>query len=314
MASGTAIHWHGIRLVGSQDGVPGVTQDMVLPGKRYTYTFTVPDAGTFWYHAHQDASRQVPKGLYGPLIVLPAGGTGQAKDLFYSLHTYERGGGGPTGGPIAVNGDLGTVTKHIPPGTPVRVRVLNTDNGPRAIGLTGVPFKVVALDGNDLNGPIEINDTQVPVGASGRVDFVFTMPAAGVALSVASIPDAKGSVLVPPQPRVVFGSGAAPELPRLAMLDLLHYGTPAPDPLYAPADVTYPMVIAPTDGAVAYTINGTRYPHVPTMLVRRGQLVRIAIVNKDTTIHPIHLHGHTFSVVSDDNVQPTGSPLHLDTY
>src|SRR4051812_34033587 len=66
------------------------------------------------------------------------------------------------------------------------------------------------------------------------------------------------------------------------------------------------MVIRRATGAVAYSINGARYPKVPTMLVKRGQLVRIAIANKDTTIHPIHLHGHTFEVLSDKGPDPGG--------
>ena len=312
LAEGTAIHWHGIRLAGSQDGVPGVTQDLVRPGRRFTYRFTVPDAGTFWYHAHQNASRQVPKGLYGMLIVLPRAGAAPGLDLPVALHTYTRGGGGPSGGPIAVNGRLGVLRRAVAPGTPVRLRVLNSDNGPRLIGLAGVAFRVAALDGNDLAGPGELTDTQVPLAASGRVDLTFTMPGGPVALTVASVPDGPGAVSTPPRARVVLGD-RVPALPALATLDLMTYGTPAADPLTGPADATYPMVIAPATGAMAYTINGATHPDVPTILVAPGQLIRIVIVNDDETVHPIHLHGHTFTVVAQDGVPPAGSPLHLDT-
>ena len=65
----TAVHWHGIRLENAMDGVPGLTQAPVSPGDGYTYRFTPPDAGTFWYHSHHMSHEQVARGLMGPLIV-----------------------------------------------------------------------------------------------------------------------------------------------------------------------------------------------------------------------------------------------------
>jgi len=65
----TAVHWHGIRLENRFDGVPGVTQDPVLPGESFTYHVRVPDPGLFWYHPHlrEDATQGL--GLYGNLRV-----------------------------------------------------------------------------------------------------------------------------------------------------------------------------------------------------------------------------------------------------
>jgi len=48
----TTVHWHGIRLPNRMDGVPGLTQPPIRPGESFTYEFTPPDAGTFWYHPH----------------------------------------------------------------------------------------------------------------------------------------------------------------------------------------------------------------------------------------------------------------------
>ena len=50
----TTVHWHGIRLPNAMDGVPGLTQKPIRSGERFTYEFTPPDAGTFWYHPHAD--------------------------------------------------------------------------------------------------------------------------------------------------------------------------------------------------------------------------------------------------------------------
>src|SRR3546814_19788883 len=51
------------------DGVPHRTQHAVEPGGTFDYRFTVPDAGTFWYHPHERSWEQVARGLYGLLIV-----------------------------------------------------------------------------------------------------------------------------------------------------------------------------------------------------------------------------------------------------
>ena len=48
----TTIHWHGIRLQNAADGVPGMTQDPVKPGKTFVYEFTAPDPGTYFFHPH----------------------------------------------------------------------------------------------------------------------------------------------------------------------------------------------------------------------------------------------------------------------
>jgi FtsP/CotA-like multicopper oxidase with cupredoxin domain len=64
----TLIHWHGLRVPAAMDGTQGV-QRPVEPGETFTYRFTPPDAGTFWYHPHVNEPEQMEKGLYGALIV-----------------------------------------------------------------------------------------------------------------------------------------------------------------------------------------------------------------------------------------------------
>ena len=63
----TTIHWHGIRLHNKADGVPGMTQDPVPAGGSFTYEFTAPDPGTYFFHPHVGV--QLDRGLYAPLIV-----------------------------------------------------------------------------------------------------------------------------------------------------------------------------------------------------------------------------------------------------
>ncbi len=64
----TTIHWHGVRVPADMDGVARLSGP-VASGETTTYTFVVPDAGTFWYHPHVRADEQVERGLYGAFIV-----------------------------------------------------------------------------------------------------------------------------------------------------------------------------------------------------------------------------------------------------
>jgi FtsP/CotA-like multicopper oxidase with cupredoxin domain len=69
LTENTTVHWHGIRLPNAMDGVPGLTQKSIAAGERFEYAFTPPDAGTFWYHSHDDSLVQMGRGLAGALIV-----------------------------------------------------------------------------------------------------------------------------------------------------------------------------------------------------------------------------------------------------
>jgi FtsP/CotA-like multicopper oxidase with cupredoxin domain len=45
------------------DGVPVLTQAPIAPGAKFTYEFTVPDAGTYYLHSH--VGTQLDRGMYG---------------------------------------------------------------------------------------------------------------------------------------------------------------------------------------------------------------------------------------------------------
>lgn len=67
----TSIHWHGILLPANMDGVPGLSFDGIARGEAYQYRFDVRQSGTYWYHSHSAFQEQA--GLYGALIIDPAG-------------------------------------------------------------------------------------------------------------------------------------------------------------------------------------------------------------------------------------------------
>ncbi|HEX6937301.1 MAG TPA: multicopper oxidase family protein [Actinomycetes bacterium] len=67
LPAATSVHWHGVALRNDMDGVPGVTQAPIGAGDRFTYEFTAPDPGTYFYHPHSGV--QLDRGLYGVLLV-----------------------------------------------------------------------------------------------------------------------------------------------------------------------------------------------------------------------------------------------------
>jgi CopA family copper-resistance protein len=68
----TSIHWHGILLPFRMDGVPGISFPGIAPGETFTYRFPVRQSGTYWYHSHSRFQEQT--GLYGAIVIEPAGG------------------------------------------------------------------------------------------------------------------------------------------------------------------------------------------------------------------------------------------------
>jgi FtsP/CotA-like multicopper oxidase with cupredoxin domain len=69
----TSIHWHGVRVPASMDGVPALSFMGVQPGETFTYRFTLPEhqTGTYWYHSHSGFQEQT--GLYGAIVIEPRG-------------------------------------------------------------------------------------------------------------------------------------------------------------------------------------------------------------------------------------------------
>ncbi|WP_323760347.1 copper resistance system multicopper oxidase, partial [Immundisolibacter sp.] len=76
-----SIHWHGILLPFELDGVPGVTFPGIRPGETFEARFPVRQAGTYWYHSHSGLQEQT--GVYGPLVIHPAGGYAEATGRDY---------------------------------------------------------------------------------------------------------------------------------------------------------------------------------------------------------------------------------------
>ena len=166
----TSIHFHGVDLPFSQDGVPFISQPPIRPDETYEYEFTIVDVpGTFMYHSHHNAEQQVDKGLFGTFIV-----EGEKKwDTEFTLitgdgsHGYTLNGKGfPATEPIVVKKDQ-----------KVLVRILNDGSQLHPMHLHGFDFQVIAQDGKPVTP--YTRDT-ITVAPGERYDIMFNASKEGV--------------------------------------------------------------------------------------------------------------------------------------
>ena len=303
VAAGITLHWHGVDVPNADDGVAGVTQDAVMIGQSFTYRFVADRAGTYWYHSHQTSNEQVSGGLLGPLVIEPRGVVGPRTTQVTALaHTYA--------GMRTINGQGSDLRVPAKPGQAVRVRVINTDNASMELW-SGGAYRVLSIDGRDLNRPTPVTGQALTVTAGGRADIQLTAPTDGTAVRLQ----------VSKATAVIVGSGdVAPPIQPTASLDLLRYGTP--DPL--PFDPTHPdrrfmYSIGHRPGfylgkpGLYWSVNGHLYPNVPMYVVREGDVVVMTISNHSGEVHPMHLHGHHAVVLSRNGIAATGSPWWVDS-
>ena len=87
MKEDTSIHWHGLLVPGSQDGVPGFNGfNGIRPSETFTYRFHIKQSGTYWYHAHSMGQEQ--DGLFSGIVIDPAPGSQDATEDVKSDRDY----------------------------------------------------------------------------------------------------------------------------------------------------------------------------------------------------------------------------------
>ncbi|QYR22360.1 multicopper oxidase family protein [Paenibacillus sp. sptzw28] len=293
---GVTIHWHGVVLPCSQDGVPGVTQNAVWPGEQFTYEFIAGHPGTYWYHSHQQSSQQAKMGLIGRLIVEPKGETFRY-DRDYAVTLLEL-----NDKHKLTNGVLGGLNLSARPGETVRLRLINAYNLVQWMSVAGADYKVISIDGQDLNGPGLIRGEWIPIGGGQRYDLLFTMPESGQ-VRVYSKTEKNWSI--------ALGEGEVPEdVDKDAKaFDFTAYGTPKDDGISPQMkfDREYDMVLGPI------TINGKTGHHIPPLMVKEGEWIKVRLKHELGSEHPMHLHGHLFKVLTKSGKPLTGSPIYADS-
>jgi len=191
----TTVHWHGIDVPNSMDGVPGVTQDPIKPGDSFTYEFTARPAGdrdgggTFLYHEHVDEDRQMPMGLYGTFIIDPPRTVGAKPALDRTLVFSEWTADAKTGRSrgvmqmegmfpnfFTINGKAfpNTDAIDVHAGELVRLRLANAGQFAHPLHLHGTSFRIVARDGHPTTER-GLRDT-VTLESGERADIEFRLP------------------------------------------------------------------------------------------------------------------------------------------
>lgn len=307
---GATLHWHGLDVPNAEDGVAGATQDAVMPGEKHVYRFVAEQTGTFWYHSHQESQEAVSKGLFGALIVeteVPAQ-NGPVEDVTVITHVWD-------GAGLAIGSNNNVQRKKVTPGTPVRLRLINTQDWVRQkYVLAGTSFKVAAIDGTDLHEPGDLQDTHVILSTGGRADLTFIMPDQPVFLSIGG--SKKLGILLSRD-----GTGDIPDIPKTVTFDPIHYGTPAETLIDANSDFDreFEIILDHKMGFYngqfdsLYTLNGEVFPDTPMFMVQEGDLVKTTFANRGVVDHPMHLHGHHMLVLSHNGEASTGSPWWSDT-
>lgn len=182
----TTIHWHGVMVPNSMDGVAGVTQPAVEPGETFTYEFVAKPAGSYMYHSHTEGDKQVGLGLYAPLIIDPAEPESPAPDVDVIMMLSEaRVVDGQTYAamPMAgaepnyflINGKAFPATETIPvkQGDRVRIRFMGIGQFVHPMHLHGMPFKIVATDGHPVPEAAQLTKDTVLVAPGERYDVEF---------------------------------------------------------------------------------------------------------------------------------------------
>ena len=313
------------------DGVPGLSQKPIRPGESFTYAFTPPDAGTFWYHPHANGLEQIGRGLAGVLVVEEGEPPAVDRELLWAIQDWQLdedaqitpGFGNRMSAMMAGRiGNTVTLDGRVPDqvgvraGERVRLRLANLS----VARITVLRFEghrpvVLAYDGQPCE-PHEPADGRVVLGPAMRADVALDMqgdPGRRYQVIDDFYGDGRAYTLVElaysnAAPLRAHPLDASPRLPR----------NPLPEPDLAAAE-RHDMVLqgggmsgmgmmggGMMRGGAIWAINGTSMTGdgpdgMPPMLtLARGRSVVLAFGNETAWWHPMHLHGHSFKVLSRD--------------
>ncbi len=184
----TSVHWHGQRLPNGMDGVTGLTQPGIQPGKTFVYEFVARRPGTFMYHPHADEMAQMAMGMMGFWVTHPKADhpliSKVDRDFVFLLNAYDVEPGSATPRIMTMlDFNLWSWNSRVFPGIDslnvrkndrVRVRVGNLTMTNHPMHLHGHEFEVTGTDG----GPTPLSarwpevTTDVAVGQMRQFEFV----------------------------------------------------------------------------------------------------------------------------------------------
>ncbi len=320
----TTVHWHGIRLPNAMDGVPHLTQPPIAAnGGRFLYEFDLPDAGTYWYHPHLGSPEQVGRGLYGALVVEEREPPAVDRDVVWVLSDWrldreariagdfmsfmDSSHAGRIGNTVTVNGAV-RESFGVRTGERIRLRLINASNA-RIYGLTfeGHAPWLIAFDGQPVE-PHRPPDGRVVLGPAQRADLVvdcngtpgsrhrvvdeFYRQRAYRLLDLADSNDAAAGGQPRPAPRLAPYPFARPDVARAERHRIVFGG-----------GMMGAMPNQRENRGMFWTVNGkpvaeTDHRHDPLFTLARGRSYVLELANETAWHHPIHLHGHVFTVLT----------------
>ncbi len=186
----TTVHWHGILVPNSMDGVTGLNQAPIPPGETFTYEFTLKQHGTYMYHPHFDEMTQIGMGMMGFFIIHPKEPSSQPVDRDFAIfvHEWYIPSGASTPDPMVMldfnyftfNGRIypGTDPLVVKKGERVRIRFANLSMDNHPIHLHGFAFTVTGSGGWTLPKSAQYlgNTIDVVVGNTHDIEFVADEP------------------------------------------------------------------------------------------------------------------------------------------
>lgn len=186
----TSIHWHGQPLPNGMDGVSGLTQPPILPGKTFMYEFEAKRAGTFMYHPHADEMLQMAMGMMGSWVTHPKNPKYMPvdRDFIFLLNAYDIDPGSYTPKVnTMLDFNLWTWNSRAFPGIDpivvrkndrVRIRIGNLTMTNHPIHLHGHEFQVTGTDGGWVPASARWPEvtTDIGVGQMRAIEFVADNP------------------------------------------------------------------------------------------------------------------------------------------
>ena len=313
----TTIHWHGVRVPIQMDGVPEHSQPEIQPGESFTYDFTVPDAGLFWYHPHVMSAAQVGFGLYGALLVEdPAERVGVGDELVLvlsdigidshgALESPDSGGTtgmvfGREGNHLLVNGREHP-TLVMRSGAPQRWRIVNAAKSRYfELELGDESFTQIGGDGGLQERPTK-RETVV-LAAGERADVIVTPHAArGKDLTLRALLFDRGYGSVEyrqPEDLVTVKMSSMPEQAAVTLPEVRRAIEPIPTEGATKVNIDLTLGQR-SDGKFEYGINGVPFAKDRPVPATLGETQVWTVTNKTKWSHPFHLHGFFFQVLDE---------------
>ena len=308
----TNVHWHGLHVPSDQDGQP---MDLVAPGGRRDYTFTIAEgsSGTYWYHPHPHGrtAAQVRAGLFGAIRVRPkrdplpaypetmllltdnrfsADGTlapeshmdkmhGRQSDTFLGLHA----------------------TLSVRAGEVRRMRIINASSARyHQLVLPGHTFLQVGTDGGLFETPVE--RPAISLAPAERAELLLRSTGQpGSRVTLESHPVETGMRMGASDPQalmtIAYGTERAPEAPPVPPVL-----RPVP-PLVEAGAVARTLTLTDDTLKLDFRIDRNTYEHGRVDLrAELGATEVWRVDNKGEMDHPFHLHGFQFQVLDRGGV------------